>query len=86
MAQTEEKDNRNNKIILLILGIITVLIALIGATFAYFTSVIRYNNAPQSVTLSTIEVEGLVYTATDTLSLTKILRLLLFIILMLPLL
>lgn len=71
MAQTEEKDNRNNKIILLILGIITVLIALIGATFAYFTSVIRYNNAPQSVTLSTIEVEGLVYTASDTLSLTK---------------
>lgn len=69
MDKTQEKDNKNNKIVLLILGIATVLIALIGATFAYFTSVIRYNNAPQSVTLTTVEVQGLEYTASDTLSL-----------------
>ena len=69
MDKTQEKDNKNNRIVLLILGIATVLIALIGATFAYFTSVIRYNNAPQSVTLTTVEVQGLEYTASDTLSL-----------------
>ena len=68
-TKEKEKDNRNNRIILLILGVATVLIALIGATFAYFTSVIRYNNAPQSVTLTTVQVQGLEYTASDTLSL-----------------
>ena len=69
MDNTKEKDNKNNRVILLILGIATVLIALIGATFAYFTAVITYNNAPQSVTLTTVEVQGLEYTASDTLSL-----------------
>lgn len=70
MDKDVENDKRRNKTLLLILGVATVLVALIGATFAYFTAVIRYENAPQSVLLTTLEVEGLEYTATGILSLT----------------
>lgn len=69
MDKEMEKDKRNNRMILLIIGVATVLIALIGATFAYFTAIISYQNSPQSVTVTTVEVQGVVYTATDTLTL-----------------
>ena len=65
----KEKDKKNNRMVLLILGVATVLIALIGATFAYFTAIVSHVNAPQSVTVTTVEVQGVVYTATDVLTL-----------------
>lgn len=71
MEKEINEDKRRNRTILLILGVATVLVALIGATFAYFTAVVRYNNAPQSITLTTVEVQGLEYTATGILSLTN---------------
>ena len=69
-----EKEKRNeesskNRIVLLILGVATVLIALVGATFAYFTSVINNVNGNQSVTVTTTTVEGVTYTASETLAL-----------------
>ncbi len=63
------EESNKNKIVLLILGVATILVALIGATFAYFTSVINNVNGNQSVTVTTTTVEGVTYTASETLSL-----------------
>lgn len=68
--QVQERENNNrNRIVLLILGVATVLIALIGATFAYFTSVINSPKGNQSITVTTTEVQGVTYTASDPLTL-----------------
>lgn len=61
----EEKDKKKNRAILLIIGIATVLIALIGATFAFFTAQINNVNGDQSVMVTTATVEGVIYTSTD---------------------
>lgn len=63
----ENNENNKNKIVLFILGVATVLVALIGATFAYFTSVISKPNGDQSVLVTTTTVEGVTYTASDPL-------------------
>ena len=61
----EEKDNNRNKAMVLIIGIATLLIALIGATFAYFTAVVEKTNGDQSVMITTTEIQGITYTASD---------------------
>lgn len=61
----EEKDNNRNKAMILIIGIATLLIALIGATFAYFTAVVDKTNGDQSVLITTAEIQGITYTASD---------------------
>ena len=63
----DREDTNKNKIVLFILGVATVLVALIGATFAYFTSVISKPNGDQSVLVTTTTVEGVTYTASDPL-------------------
>lgn len=70
--ENRTEDNGKNKIVLLILGVATVLVALIGATFAYFTSVINKVNGNQSVVLTTQTVQGVTYTASDPLSLVNV--------------
>lgn len=60
-------ENGKNKMILLILGVATVLVALIGATFAYFTAVINNVNGDQSVVVTTATVQGVTYTASEPL-------------------
>lgn len=64
-----EKAKKKNGLIILILGIVTVLIALIGATFAYFSAVITKTNGDQSVTISTLQIDGLIYTAGNIINL-----------------
>ena len=61
----EEKDKKKNRAILLIIGIATVLIALIGATFAYFTAQVNNVNGDQSVAVTTATVQGVIYTSND---------------------
>lgn len=57
------KDKGNNKILFLILGLATVLIALIGATFAFFTAIVNNVNGDQSIMLTTQTILGVVYEA-----------------------
>lgn len=68
-ANNRKEERSKNGLVLLILGVATVLVALIGATFAYFTSVINAVNGNQSVTVNTTTVEGVTYTASETLAL-----------------
>lgn len=67
--QKEEKDKR--RLIVLILGITTLLFALIGATFAYFSKVVNSVNGNQSMVIGATVLEGLTYKASDTLTLTN---------------
>lgn len=60
-----ENTELKKKVFLLVLGIATILVALIGMTFAYFTAIINNVNGNQSVTVTTATVEGIVYTASD---------------------
>lgn len=64
-VKEEDSEKKKNRAILLIIGIATVLIALIGATFAYFTAQINNVNGDQSVMVTTATVEGVIYTSTD---------------------
>lgn len=65
----EEKEKNNKKVMLLIIGVATLLVALIGATFAYFTALINRPNGEQSVAVTTTTVQGVVYTASDAIAL-----------------
>lgn len=65
LVTEEEKETKNKKIMLLIIGVATILVALIGATFAYFTALINRPNGEQSVSVTTTTVQGVIYTASD---------------------
>lgn len=58
-----KENNRGSIIILTVIGIATLLIAVIGATFAYFTVTINYNTEPSEVVVESntmvIEFESL---------------------------
>lgn len=64
-----EREKDKKRTIILILSIFTILIALVGASFAYFTSIVNNIRGNQSFTLSGTELEGLTYKYSDTLSL-----------------
>lgn len=58
----ENNNNSNgNTILLTVIGVATLLVALVGATFAYFTATVS-NSQAQSVTLTTASPVSLVYT------------------------
>jgi len=54
-----KENNRGSMIILTVIGIATLLIAVIGATFAYFSVTVRYNEEPRDVVVksSTMVIE-----------------------------
>ena len=58
-----KENNKGSMIILTIIGIATLLIAVIGATFAYFTVTVKYKTAPSQVEVKSntmvIEYEAL---------------------------
>ncbi len=56
-----EKNNNGNTVLLTVIGVATLLVALVGATFAYFSATID-NKSAQSVTITTANPVGLVYT------------------------
>ena len=68
---TVKEERKNNKVVLLILGVATVLVALVGATFAYFTATVNAEKT-QSVTVTTAKIEGVIYTASDPISLLNV--------------
>ena len=64
-----ETPKNGNTVLLTVIGVATLLVALVGATFAYFTATIS-NSQAQSVTVTTASPVSLVYTG-NPLSLTN---------------
>lgn len=63
-----ERENGNgNTVLLTVIGVATLLVALVGATFAYFSATIT-NDANQSVIISTAKPVGLEYVSSKAIS------------------
>lgn len=56
----DEKKGNGNTVLLTVIGVATLLVALVGATFAYFSATIT-NNAKESVIITTAAPIGLEY-------------------------
>ena len=69
MEGENNKKERNNNTVLIIIAVATLLVALVGATFAYFTATVN-NESAQSIEVTTASPAALEYRSTDTLSLT----------------
>jgi hypothetical protein len=69
MENENIKNTAGNTILLTVIGVATLLVALVGATFAYFTATVT-NNSAQSFSVTTASPVALVYTG-GTLSLTN---------------
>ena len=67
MEQFKEKERDTNKLLIIILGFSTMIVALVGATFAYFTAVVNKVNGDQSVLITTQTIEGVTYEASSAL-------------------
>lgn len=68
--ETRREDNQTaNTVMLTVIGVATLLIALIGATFAYFSATVS-NNSNESVNITTAAPVALVYSG-STLALTN---------------
>ena len=58
----EERNNNASTVLLTVLAIATLLVAIVGATFAYFTAVVRGNDTAQSVIVNTAQIGTITYT------------------------
>jgi len=63
------KDRERNGLVVLILGVATVLVALIGASFAFFSATIK-EISKQSVEVGTAEIVGVTYESDGPVTLT----------------
>lgn len=70
MEREIRKDKEKNGLVVLILGVATVLVALIGASFAYFTATIK-EISKQSVEVGTAEIVGVTYDSEGPITLTN---------------
>lgn len=68
----QNNENERKKVLVLIFGIVAVLLAFIGATFAYFTAMINTVNGNESVVIKTVVVKELVYKQTDSILLDNV--------------
>lgn len=62
--EKEKGNNNGNTILLTVIGVATLLVALVGATFAYFSASIS-NEQAESINMRTAQVAGLVYTGKE---------------------
>ena len=56
------ENNRGQTIFMSVIGVATLLVAIIGATFAYFTIQVTGNNTASSITITTADVAGVTFT------------------------
>lgn len=61
---TDERKNNGNTILLTVIGVATLLVALVGATFAYFSATVT-TTAKESMIIKTVAPIGLTYTGED---------------------
>ena len=55
------ENNRGQSILLTVIGVATLLVSIIGATFAYFTVQVTGNNTASSINVKTADVAGVVF-------------------------
>jgi len=68
--ENREKDKKDRRrILVLILGLLTVMVALIGATFAFYPKAVKTDGEKQSVTMEATVLKGVTYQSSDTLTL-----------------
>lgn len=65
-----EREN-GNTVLLTVIGIATLLVALVGATFAYFTATVS-DESNQSVVITTASVASLTFTGSNSFALTNV--------------
>ena len=65
-----QRQEKGNTVLLTVIGVATLLVALVGATFAYFTATVN-NNSNQSVTITTAQAASLTYNTTDQIALSN---------------
>ena len=56
------ESNRKQTIFMSVIGVATLLVAVIGATFAYFTIQVNGNNTASSITITTADVASVTFT------------------------
>ncbi len=56
------ENNRGQTIFMSVIGVATLLVAIVGATFAYFTIQVSGNNTASSITITTADVAGVTFT------------------------
>ena len=61
------KKEEKRKILIILIGIFSVLVALMGATFAYFTATVNNINGNESITITTAVIKSLEYRANKSL-------------------
>lgn len=71
MDKERENNGNGNTVLLTVIGVATLLVALVGATFAYFSATIT-NNSQQSVQVQTAAPVGLDYKSNGAISLQNI--------------
>ncbi len=70
-VETQNDKGNGSTVLLTVVGVAAMMVALVGATFAYFTTNIQ-NNATQSINLTTKAPVGLDYQATNSIALEDI--------------
>lgn len=69
IEETAKEDRNKKRLLILVLGITTVVVALIGASFAWFTSTINNIKGNESIFISAAVLEGVTFQASDNLAL-----------------
>ncbi len=69
IEERQEEEKSKKKLVILILSITTILVALIGGSFAYLTAVVKTPKGRESIILGTTTLQGVTYKATDNLTL-----------------
>ncbi len=69
IEERQEEEKSKKKLVILILSITTILVALIGGSFAYLTAVVKTPKGRESIILGTTTIEGVTYKASDNLTL-----------------
>lgn len=66
-----DNNKKGNTVLLTVIAVATLLVAVVGATFAYFTATVTGNDTASSVVVSTAKVGTITYTNGNELTLTN---------------
>lgn len=62
------EENNNKRLLVIVLSITTIIIAMVGASFAWFTATVKNVNGNQSIKITTAVLEGVTFQASDNLA------------------
>lgn len=68
LEKRSKEENNYKRLLIIVLSITTIVVALIGASFAWFTVAVKNVNGNQSLVVSTAVLEGVTFQASDNLA------------------